>query len=80
HKSRQGAKVRKVYDEATTPYHGVLNAESKQALEKLYRSLNPVRLHEQVNRQLETLWAMAEHAQGKEASVTSFMRQPTTVR
>ena len=85
HKTRQGAKVRKVYDEARTPYHrllesGVLTPDAKQALDRLYRSLNPVRLREQVNRELEALWAMAEHPRGKEASVTPFMRQPTPVR
>ncbi len=85
HKTRQGAKVHKVYDEARTPYQrllqsGVLTPETKEALEKLYRSLNPLRLRQQVNRELETLWAMAEHPQRKEASVTPFMRQPTPVR
>ena len=85
HKSRQGAKVRKVYDEATTPYHrllrsGVLTPEAREALDRLYRSLNPVRLHEQIDRHLKLLWSMAHYPAGKEASVTSFMRQPTTVR
>jgi len=49
HKSRQGAKVRKVYDEARTPYRrllesSVLPPERGEALGQLYRSLNPARL------------------------------------
>ena len=62
------------------PQSGVLAPEPKEALEMLYRFLNPIRLREQVNRQLERLWAMAEHLQGKEAAVTQIMRQPLPVR
>lgn len=85
HKSRQGAKVHKVYDEARTPYQrllesGVLAAERKEALERLYFSLNPVRLREQLNHELDRLWSLAEHPNRKEASVTLFMRQPLPVR
>ncbi|MFW6126323.1 MAG: hypothetical protein ACOC58_04380 [Chloroflexota bacterium] len=85
HKSRQGAKVRKVYDEAMTPYHrllqsGMLTPEVSNSLQRLYPSLNPVRLRANINRELETLWAMADHPQGREASVTQIMRQPTPVR
>lgn len=85
HKSRHGAKVRKMYDEARTPYqrllgNGVLLPEQREALERLYRSLNPVRLLAQINQELERLWPLAEHPTRKEASVTSFMRQPLPVR
>jgi len=85
HKSRQGARVRKVYDEARTPYQrllesDVLTPERREALERLYRSLNPVRLREQINRQLERLWPLAQYPERKEASVTLFMRQPPPVR
>ena len=85
HKTRRGAKLHKVYDTARTPYQrllesGVLAAERKEALERLYLSLNPVRLREQLNHELERLWSLAEHPQRKEVSVTPFMRQPTSVR
>lgn len=85
HKTRQGAKMRKVYDEARTPYRRLLESdvlapEAEQALESLYRSQNPLRLLEQVNRELEKLWALAEHPQGKEVSVTPIMRQPSSPR
>ena len=85
HKSRQGAKVRKVYDEARTPYQrllqsGVLPPSKQESLEALYRSLNPARLLQQINQELERLWAFADHPQRKEASVTSLMRQPSPVR
>ena len=46
YKSRQGARVRKVYDTAQTPYQrlsalNVLPQEHKDSLQGLYRSLNP---------------------------------------
>jgi len=85
HKSRQGAKVRKVYDEAMTPYRrllesNVLSPERTEALQQLYRSLNPVRLLAQISQELVSLWTLAEHPTRKEASVTSFMRQPLPLR
>ena len=85
HKSRHGAKVHKVYDTAKTPYQrllesGVLNAQQKDALARLYRTLDPVRLLAQINEALEKLWGLAEYPGRKEASVTPFMRQPSPVR
>lgn len=85
HKSRHGAKVHKVYDTAQTPYQrllesGVLTPERKEALQRLYRSLNPARLLAQINQELERLWALAEYPNRKEVSVTPFMRQPVPVR
>jgi len=85
HKTRHGAKVHKVYDTAQTPYQrllesGVLTPERKEALERLYRSLNPARLLAQINQELEKLWALAEYPNRKEVSVTPFMRQPVPVR
>ena len=85
HKSREGAKVRKVYDEARTPYQrllesGALSAEERERLEKLYHSLSPVRLLENINRELEKLWSMAKHPERKEASVPRLMRQAAILR
>ena len=85
HKTRQGAKVHKVYDEARTPYRRLLESavvtpERRQTLDRLYRSLNPVRLLEQIDRELETLWTLAQHPERKEVSVTPIMRQPLPVR
>jgi len=72
HKSRQGAKVRKVYHEARTPYQrllesGVLTPERRETLKRLYLPLNPVRLREQINRQQERLWPLAQYPEGEEA-------------
>ena len=85
HKSRHGAKVHKVYDTARTPYQrllesDVLASERREALEELYRSLNPLKLRERIDQELERLWALAEHLNRKEASVTPFMRQPIPLR
>jgi hypothetical protein len=85
HKTRHGAKLHKVYDEATTPYQRLLASatitpDKRETLEILYRSLNPVRLLEQINRELHILWAMAEHPNRKEAPVASFLRQLSPLR
>ena len=85
YKRRQGAKVHKVYDTARTPYQrlldsGILAPEQKEALEKLYRSLNPVTLREQLNHELDKLWTLAQHPNRKEVPVTLIMRQPLPVR
>jgi len=77
--------VHKVYDGARTPYQrllesGVVVPERNEALERLYRSLNPARLLAQINQELERLWALAEYPNRKEVSVTPFMRQPIPVR
>ncbi len=65
HKSRNGAKLLKVYDTAQTPYQrlvksGVLTDAKKQELAAIYHGLNPVLLLKQINESLESLWDMAE--------------------
>jgi len=64
-KSRHGAKVRKVYDTARTPYQrlldsGVLSEAKQHELAAVYYGLNPVLLLEQMNGHLERLWRLAE--------------------
>lgn len=85
HKTRHGAKVHKVYDTARTPYQrlldwDILTLEEREALDRLYHSLNPLQLRAQVNRELERLWSMTQHSERKEASVTPIMMQPLPVR
>ena len=63
-KTRQGAKVHRVYDRAQTPYQrllatGVLSSERRQELEALYQRLNPLQLRRQIEGELERLWAFA---------------------
>ena len=63
-KTRQGAKVNKVYDTARTPYQrlleaGVLTEAKQQELAATYHGLNPVLLLKQINSNLEQLWQMA---------------------
>ena len=76
HKSRNGAKVHKVYDKARTPYErlkerDVLTAEQRQALDRIYRSINPVRLKARLDAALEALWDTADRRQNHESSVTA---------
>ena len=64
-KTRNGAKVHKVYDTAQTPYQRLLKAgiltEAKQTeLAATYHYLNPVRLLKQINENLESLWKLAQ--------------------
>ncbi|MBL7062123.1 MAG: DDE-type integrase/transposase/recombinase, partial [Dehalococcoidia bacterium] len=64
-KTRQGAKVRKVYDTARTPYQrllesGMLSEAKQHELAATYSGLNPVLLLEQINGHLERLWRLAE--------------------
>lgn len=64
-KERVGAKVKKRYDKARTPYQrllesGVLDEEQQKALEELYLSLNPVKLKAEIDEALEKLWALAD--------------------
>ena len=64
HKTRQGAKVHRIYDRARTPYQrlcaaGELTPAKQQELETLYQSLNPLQLRRQIDVELERLWALA---------------------
>jgi hypothetical protein len=64
-KSRQGAKVHKVYETAQTPYRrllgiGALSKVKQAELAAIYTGLNPVRLRNQINSNLEQLWKLAD--------------------
>jgi hypothetical protein len=63
-KHRDGARVRRVYDRAQTPYQrlaasGILSPAARMDLEALYRRLNPLRLRRELDAELERLWALA---------------------
>lgn len=65
-KTRDGARVHKVYDTAQTPYQrlinsGVLSEAKKAELAATYNGLNPIRLLKQINGNLQQLWRLAEH-------------------
>ncbi|MBI4392108.1 MAG: transposase family protein, partial [candidate division NC10 bacterium] len=60
-KQRVGAKVRKRYDVAQTPYQrllaaGVLSDAQRQALEQEFLALNPASLAQEIRQTLDTLW------------------------
>jgi len=64
-KSRHGARVRKIYDRAQTPYQrllqsGALADARKQGLAAVYQGLNPVLIRRQINANLESLWKLAD--------------------
>ena len=63
-KSREGARVVRYHDEATTPYQrmlqtGVLTGARKTVMDKLYLSLNPLRLSRQIDAETEKLLRLA---------------------
>jgi len=63
-KERFGARVKKQYDEARTPYQRILEAEEvsqtvKDELQARYLTLNPVSLRRQIDNSLNDLWDLA---------------------
>ena len=64
-KTREGAKVNKVYDTARTPCQRLTESEvlteaRKAQMAATYHGLNPVQLLKQINGNLEQLWGLAE--------------------
>ena len=62
-KTRQGARVHRVYDRAQTPYQrlcaaGVLAPAKCQELEAFYQSLNPLQLRRDLEAALDRLWTL----------------------
>ena len=81
-KTRHGAKVRKVYETAQTPYQrllqsGVLSETKRAEMAAAYHRLNPVLLLKQINGNLEQLWQLADRPA---SSVTGIMRQQGGLR
>lgn len=63
-KERFGARLKKRYDVARTPYQRILEAEEvsqtvKDELQALYLTLNPVSLRRQIDNRLNGLWDLA---------------------
>jgi len=63
-KHRDGARVRRVYERAHTPFQrlcasGILAPATRADLEALYQSLNPLRLRRELDAELDRLWALA---------------------
>ena len=81
--SAWSTRVRRVYDRARTPYQrlcatGVLKPEAREALDRLYHSLNPLQLRRQLDAALERLWALATPASlGGAPLVTATYEPPT---
>jgi len=64
-KTREGARVHKVYDTAKTPYQrlldsGTLTHEQRATLAATYRGLNPAQLLSYLNGHRERLWKQAD--------------------
>lgn len=66
-KERVGAKVKKRYDQAQTPYQRLLASRTldettSESLAKLYLELNPIKLRDEIEDTLEALWKLADHS------------------
>ena len=66
-KTRNGAKVHKVYDTAKTPYQRLLESEvltaaKRQELASLYHYLNPVSLLQKINENLDYLYKQTDRS------------------
>jgi hypothetical protein len=66
-KTRHGAKVHKEYETAQTPYRRLLKLEvlsqaKHSELAAIYQGLNPVRLRQQINDNLEKLWQLTDRS------------------
>jgi hypothetical protein len=73
HKQRLGAKVKKQYDKAQTPYHrllasGILTSAQADALKAQYQSLNPALLWRLLGKAKERLWKAAKVRNESEAT------------
>ena len=82
-KTRQGARARRVYDRAQTPYQrlcaaGVLSAAKRHELATLYHRLNPLQLRRDLEAALDRLWALAapdpRRAQGDTETATPSLK------
>lgn len=76
HKERFGAKVKKRYDKARTPYQrviesGVLTDEQAKVLKEQYESLNPMQLWRLLGKEKERLWRAAKKRNEPEPTNTS---------
>ncbi|MDO8670704.1 MAG: transposase family protein [Dehalococcoidia bacterium] len=72
-KERQGAKVSKHYDVARTPYErlcrlDVIDDGQKKTMDKLYESLNPMKLRKEIDEALEKLWKLNERKNAEKES------------
>lgn len=72
-KERNGARVTKHYDKASTPYQRVigehiLTAEQEAQLKNQYESLNPVELLRQIHKAQDALWNLPEVRTRNEAT------------
>jgi len=70
-KRRYGARVYKTYDTARTPYQrvlasGILPEGKKRQLAAIYNGLNPITLRQQIIKNVEHLWTLADRPSKKQ--------------
>ena len=83
-KTREGARTRRIYDRAQTPFQrvcaaGVLTAPQREALTTLYQQMNPLRLRRNLERALDQLWALAAPPPARDPAATSVEPRSVTL-
>jgi hypothetical protein len=72
-KTREGARVRRRYDKAQTPYQRILSSphvdrSAKERLTRCYEALNPAALHRQIRKLQRQLERLGQRSQKEEAA------------
>ncbi len=83
-KTRHGARLHKIYDRARTPYQrlleaGMLTEAKQQELAAMYHGLNPVLMLKQINKNLESLWRLAERPDTKQKMAKTYQVSVTLI-
>jgi len=70
-KHRDGCRVHRIYDTAKTPYHrlideDVLSQVSRKRLENIFKTLDPIKLLQQIKSMQDALWKLAVVQIGEE--------------
>lgn len=81
-KERIGAKIKKTYDRAQTPYQrllasDVLGEDQKRRLRAQYDRLDPIQIKRQIEEETDKLWALRERGRRGEI-VHTFPQDPST--
>ena len=83
-KTRDGAKVKRKYDEARTPYQRLLasgtldgdeNRAKREELAALYARLNPAKLRHRIDEALEALWKLTDKEIAEQKQAEKEARQ-----
>ena len=81
-KQRHGAKVKKTYDQPTTPFQRLLDSKAlsrtaKQQLQRQYLELNPSELKRRISKLQGRLWKLSARVNVPDRSTSAPKKRPT---